>query len=389
MNQSSKLRIYITIVCISFLQGLQFGPSPVLAKIQEHYPTVSTSLIQMLITAPSIVGMVFAVVCGVLVTKISKKKLLLLSSAVAFVTGILPLFVDSFPFLFAMRMLYGFCLGLATALNTAVVAEWFVGDARVVAMGVQSASVGAGIAVTTAGAGILGAKVFSNSYFINFIAAVCFFLILFCLPETGVAEQSGDNKVKVNARVFQIAFLGFLEYIFLISYTTNISMHLAGPLEGSTSAAGNLTSVFSVAQIIIGLLLGFVTRVTKKATLSCAMLSFAAGAALLVAFPGNFAMLCIGSLLCGFSQGAFIPTAMVAVSNAVPPVAAAMASGIFTCFSCIGQIVSPFFLNTLSKLLFGESSTVNVFKLCVGGMIISAAIAAYIMMGKPSRADQA
>ncbi len=389
MNQSSKLRIYITIVCISFLQGLQFGPSPVLAQIQEHYPTVSTSLIQMLITAPSIVGMVFAVVCGVLVTKISKKKLLLLSSAVAFVTGILPLFVDSFPFLFAMRMLYGFCLGLATALNTAVVAEWFVGDARVVAMGVQSASVGAGIAVTTAGAGILGAKVFSNSYFINFIAAVCFFLILFCLPETGVAEQSGDNKVKVNARVFQIAFLGFLEYIFLISYTTNISMHLAGPLEGSTSAAGNLTSVFSVAQIIIGLLLGFVTRVTKKATLSCAMLSFAAGAALLVAFPGNFAMLCIGSLLCGFSQGAFIPTAMVAVSNAVPPVAAAMASGIFTCFSCIGQIVSPFFLNTLSKLLFGESSTVNVFKLCVGGMIISAAIAAYIMMGKPSRADQA
>ena len=389
MNQSSKLRIYITIVCISFLQGLQFGPSPVLAQIQEHYPTVRTSLIQMLITAPSIVGMVFAVVCGVLVTKISKKKLLLLSSAVAFVTGILPLFVDSFPFLFAMRMLYGFCLGLATALNTAVVAEWFVGDARVVAMGVQSASVGAGIAVTTAGAGILGAKVFSNSYFINFIAAVCFFLILFCLPETGVAEQSGDNKVKVNARVFQIAFLGFLEYIFLISYTTNISMHLAGPLEGSTSAAGNLTSVFSVAQIIIGLLLGFVTRVTKKATLSCAMLSFAAGAALLVAFPGNFAMLCIGSLLCGFSQGAFIPTAMVAVSNAVPPVAAAMASGIFTCFSCIGQIVSPFFLNTLSKLLFGESSTVNVFKLCVGGMIISAAIAAYIMMGKPSRADQA
>jgi predicted MFS family arabinose efflux permease len=85
-NQSKKLRIYITIVCISFLQGLQFGPSPVLAQIQEHFPSVSTSLIQMLITAPSIVGMVFAVVCGILVTKISKKKLLLLSSAVAFIT---------------------------------------------------------------------------------------------------------------------------------------------------------------------------------------------------------------------------------------------------------------------------------------------------------------
>ena len=385
MNQTNKLRIYITIVCISFLQGLQFGPSPVLAQIQEHFPNVSTSLIQMLITAPSIVGMVFALICGILVTKISKKKLLLISAAVAFVTGMLPLFVDSFPFLFAMRMVYGFCLGLATALNTAVVAEWFTGDARVIAMGVQSASVGAGIAVTTFGAGKLGAAVFSNSYFINIIAAICFVLILVCLPETGVAKAEGDNQVKVNARVFQLAVLGLLEWLFLITYTTNISMHLSGGLAGSSSAAGNLTSIFSIAQIIIGLLLGIVTKITKKATITAAMLSFAAGAAILVAFPSNFAMLCIGSLLCGFSQGVFMPTAMVAVSNAVPPVAAAMAAGIFTCFQCIGQNISPILLNGLAKGIFGEASTGNVYTLCAIGMVISAALAAYIMMGPPAK----
>ena len=339
----------------------------------------------MLVTAPSIVGMVFALICGVLVTKISKKKLLLLSAAVAFVTGILPLFVDSFPFLFGMRMLYGFCLGLATALNTAVVAEWFTGEARVIAMGVQSASVGAGIAVTTFGAGKLGASVFTNSYFINVIGAVCFVLILVCLPETGVAKAEGENQVKVNARVFQLSMLAVLEWLFLITYTTNISMHLAGSLEGSSSAAGNLTSVFSIAQIIIGLLLGVVTKITKRATISAAMLSFAAGAAILVAFPSNFAMLCVGSLLCGFSQGAFIPTAMVAVANAVPPVAAAMASGIFTCFQCIGQNISPFFVNAAAKAFFGEATTGNVYKICVIGMIISAAIAAYFMMGPPAK----
>ena len=169
LKQSTKIRIYITIVCISFLQGLQFGPSPVLAKIAEHYPTVSTSLVQMLITAPSLVGMIFALVCGVLVTKIIKKKLLLMAAAVAFITGIIPYFVDNFYLLLAMRMIYGFSQGLATALNTAVVAEWFEGEARVIAMGVQSASVGSGIAVTTAGAGMLGSSVFTNSYFINVI----------------------------------------------------------------------------------------------------------------------------------------------------------------------------------------------------------------------------
>ena len=381
MSQSKKIRIFITIACISFLQGLQFGPSPVLAQIQEHFSSVSTSLVQMLITAPSLVGMVFALVSGVLVTKISKKKLLLIAAAVAFVTGIIPYFVDSFGLLLAMRMVYGFSLGLATALNTAVVAEWFEGDARVVAMGVQSASVGTGIAITTAGAGWLGASGFTNSYFINILGAISFVLILICLPETGVAKAEGDNKVRVNGRVFQVAFLGLLEYIFLISYTTNISMFLAENYTGSSSAAGTLTGIFSVAQIIIGLLLGLVTRITKKATLSCAMLSFALGALILVLFPANFPMMCIGSLLCGFSQGAFIPTAMVEVSNAVPPVAAAMASGVFTCFSCIGQLISPFLLNTAAGAFFGEATAKNVFTTDVAGMVISAVIAALIMMG--------
>ena len=388
MKETNKIRIYITIVCICLLQGLQFGPNPVLEKISEHFPTIGKSMIQMLVTAPSFVGMFLALGAGILVTKISKKKLLLISAAVAFITGLLPRFIDNFYFLFAMRMVYGFSLGLATALNTAVVAEWFEGPERVIAMGIQSASVGASIAITTAGAGILGAAVFQNSYFINILGAVSFVLILVCLPETGVTKPSGDNQVKVNSRVFQIAFLGLLEYLFLIAYSTNISMHLQGALEGSSSAAGNLNSIFAIAQIIIGVLLGVVTKITKKATLTSAMISFAIGAAILVAFPSNFAMLAIGSLFCGFSQGVFIPTAMVAVSNAVPPVAAAMASGVFTCFSCIGQTISPYFLSFTSKAFFGEASTTNMFKICVIGMLISAVIAAYFMMGPPAKNDK-
>ena len=110
------MRIYITIVCISVLQGLQYGPTPVLAGISEHYPSVSQSMVQMLITAPALVGMVFALLCGVLVTKISKKKLLLAAALVAFLSGMAPLLVDNFWFLLAMRLVYGFSLGLAPCL---------------------------------------------------------------------------------------------------------------------------------------------------------------------------------------------------------------------------------------------------------------------------------
>lgn len=383
MNKTTnKLRIYITIVCISFLQGLQFGPSPVLAAIREHYPDISQSMIQMLITAPALVGMVFALLCGVLVTKISKKKLLLAAAFVAFASGMVPLLADNFWLLFAMRLIYGFSLGLATALNTAVVAEWFEGNERVIAMGVQSASVGAGIAVITATSGQLGNIDFSRSYFINVIGAISFILILFCLPDTGTTKGEGGKSAKVNSRVFLIALLAFLENLFLISYTTNISMHIEGSFANSASTAGMLTSVFSGAQIVIGLLLGVVSKVTKKATMSVAMFSFAAGAVLLVVFPGSIPMLCIGSFLCGFSQGCFIPTSMVEASNAVPAAAAAMAAGILSSANCLGQLVSPFVLNTIASKVMGSVTTGNVYTICAAGMALSGIAAWFIMREK-------
>ena len=108
LDKKTTYKIYVTIICISFLQGLQYGPSPILRQISEHFPTVNTSLVQMLITGPSLVGMFCALLSGMLVTKISKKQLLLLSSLISGISGILPLFFDSFPLLFGCRLVYGF-----------------------------------------------------------------------------------------------------------------------------------------------------------------------------------------------------------------------------------------------------------------------------------------
>ena len=104
------------------------------------------------------------------------------------------------------------------------------------------------------------------------------------------------------------------------------------------------------------------------------MLSFSVGAALLVLFPSDFVMLLIGAVFCGFSQGMFIPQAMVDVVGAVKPVAAAMASACFTCAMCFGQLISPTVLNTISKLVFGEITTANVYMISVVGMSVAAVI---------------
>ena len=375
MKRAEKGKIYAAVVAISFIQGLQYSVSPVLGDIQAHYPGVSVSLIQMLITAPALLSMVVSLVSGWLILKITKKRLLLFGSLVAGITGFAPYLSDSFALLFLSRTLYGVGLGIATTMNVAVVAEFFEGEERVKAMGVQAASVGAGMVVVTTAAGFLGSFGFKASYLVNIIGFLSMLVLLFCLPETGCAKESGSETIRLNSRVFQIDLFGMLELLFLITFTTNIAMHLGGSLAGNTSVSGTLTGLFSAAQIVVGVVLGTIARVTGKYTLPVAMLSFTVGAVLLVLFPANVVMLAIGAVFCGFSQGVFIPTAVTEISNAVAPVATALASATFTCAMNLGQLVSPSLTNTAAKLLFGAVTTSNVYLVSAVGMALSAAAA--------------
>ena len=372
MNKSRKIKIILAVVGISFLQGLQYSAAPVLKSIQDAFPDVKTSLVQMLVSGPGFLAMVVALLSGILVTKISKKNLLLIAAVSAFITGFLPFVKESFGLLFACRILYGIPLGLCMSLNGAVVADFFEGEERVQVMGIQAASVGAGMMIVNAVAGALGSVDYRTSYWINLIALLSLFLILAFLPETGRVKTDRENRISLNKDVFIMGVIGFFFLLFLMTFTTNISMHIKGKYEGNTSFAGIANAVYSLIQIVVGFVLGYVTKIFKKQTLTAAIVSFAIGAVILVLFPSSAPMIILGALFCGTCQGIFMPTGMVTVTDAVNPQSAAMATAVFSCGLLMGGFISPIVTNAASKLIFGEESTGNVFIIAAVGMLILA-----------------
>lgn len=385
LSITKKNKIIISIIAISFFQGLQFSVSPVLRQIHMHYPSVDLSLVQMLVTAPALVAMFAALSSGWLITKVSKKSLLVFGGLIAGTAGFIPFILDSFGLLFFSRALYGIALGLGSALNTAVVVEFFEGDEKTSVMGIQAASVGIGMVVITTLSGRLGAFGLKYSYLINIIGFISMIVIGMFLPNTGKSVTSDKVKIKMNKEVYKITFIGLLELLFLISFSTNISMHVSGRLAGNTTFSGILTGVFSASQIVTGLVLYYVVKAAKEFTLPSAMLSFSIGAVILILFPSNYVMLIIGAIFCGFSQGIFVPQAMCDVTASVKPAAAAMASAFLTCGMFIGQSISSVVLNTASQVFCGDDSTTHVYLIAAVGMTVSAAAVIFLRVIKKNK----
>jgi predicted MFS family arabinose efflux permease len=339
-------------------------------------------MIQMLVTAPALLSAIVSLVCGWLVTKISMKTLLLIASFISGITGFIPFLFDSFELLFFSRILLGVAVGLATTLNTAVVAEHFQGEERVSAMGMQGATVGLGYFLAVTLGGIIGNLGYQYTYYIHIIGFISLFFIWKLLPDTGIKVVSKTEGIKMNAKIYRLVAIGFLEMIFLYVFSTNIAIHLSGKLTGSSSVAGILIGVFSAVQIVAGLSLRYIAKFAKQHTMALAMLSLSIGCFLILLRPDSFLLLLIGAAFCGISQGAFVPQLMYEATCAVKPIGAAMASALITVSFCLGQLASPYLLNQASKLIFGELTTTHVYTLAAIGMLLVASILFLIRSNK-------
>ena len=375
-NGSIKIRVVATVFAISLVNGLQHSLSPVLSGVHEHYPNIDVSLVQMLVTVPTLVGVLFALLTGWLALHISKKKIFLFAALAAGITGLIPLASDSFTVLFLSRALYGMSLGIVVSLVTALVADFFDGDERVQVMGIQGASVGAGMVLVTTLAGIVGRTDFHHAYYLSILGFIAFFAILVLLPEIPVSkpEKGQKKKIRLNREVFRMAAFIFAEGFFIIIFTTNLAMHLSGPLKGDAAIAGIITGVFSAAQILMGILLGRIAKVTKRYTLPVAMFSLAAGYLLMAFFPGTLPVLMVSAVLCGYSQSVYCAKSMQEVTTVVDQDSTPMAASLLTCSLMLSQFVSPVVINTLSNVFFGSITTTGAYLLgsigiCIAGIL--------------------
>lgn len=370
-SKKSKTSIKISVFSIAFALGLNIaGVSPVLGLLSEAFKDQGSNAIQSLQTIPYFLLMVASIFVGWLVTKISKKKLVLGGLLLIAFIGSSPFIVNSFSFIMVSRVLVGFGFGIISPLNTAFISEFFEGKDRAGMMGLHVAGMGIGAMCINIVGGIVGKLGYQQYFLIHLISLVTFILVLFLLPDTGAEVPSKSQKLKLNRKVYELSFTSFFHTLFITAYSTNIGIHIAANLNGDSAVTGIVTAINAGFALLIGIFFSRISLLFKQFTLPFSILMAGLGFLSITLMPNSMAGILLASACCGISLSCFMAQASYVISTSVSQVAIALAGGVFALIGGIGGLISPIVLNTISKLVLGSESTNAVFLMCTIGMFV-------------------
>lgn len=369
-------KIMFPIMLVAVFQSAFNAFSSVLADIAAYFPNVSTSLIQSIITIPSLMSIPTSILAGLLASYITKKSLAVFALVCELAGGMIPVFLhNSIYALIASSVLIGIGQGFLISIASALIAEHFKGNERGAAMGIKQAASSVGIAALTVLTGYLCLTGWYKSYYVYLFVIVIIFLVVLLLPKgnldvklvgSGVGSE-GLKKVFTPGMIYYAVLFFFVGAV-NIAFYTNIAMSIMEKNLGDSSAVGVATAWNSLLTIIIGLIFGLILRMFKKFTFAAAMLIVGISYVVIVLAP-SLTLVAVGGVIYGIGSGIQMPSSVYYVAESVPAEASSLAMAITMATLSLGITASPALLNFIAGI-FGEVNSSSALIVAAAGYFI-------------------
>lgn len=355
----NKNKIKWAIMSISSLMLISMTASAILADIQSYFIGVNESLIQMVLTLPALVGLIFSFASGPLLMKISKKNLVIFALLCGFAGGILAFFFGSTSIyvLLGCSMLIGVAQGMNATMSMALIADYFVGEEAGSLMGLQSAFVNGGSMVLLFVSGLLAGIQWNYSYIVYLLFIPVIFIVLKTLPQDHPVKNNDNKKSKksekLNLSVYGLALLMLLFSTFLFVFQTNVALLVVSKGFGDAATSGLINTAMSASGMIAGIMFGKINGLFKKFTVPVALC--VTGMGMLIIFSvGTLPITYLSAVLCGLGFATVTPAVIFLAADAVVPSMKAIAIAIVTGASSLGIFLSPLISNTVMNALHGD-----------------------------------
>ncbi|MDD5090204.1 MAG: MFS transporter [Candidatus Wallbacteria bacterium] len=225
MNKTSMLKP--TILSISLLTIMASSAiSPALAKISAAFPEVDQTTIKLCLTLPSLFMIPFSLMSGWLVSRISKKTVLLTGLAVYLAGGIGGGISGSIFQLLMWRALLGVGVGLIMPLSVTFITDFFEGEARTKMMGLSGSVNQLGGMLFSLAAGLLVAISWRATFGVYGLAFVTVAFVLLWLPESPQKASGASKTGKLPGEALLLAALGTLMMVIFFVVPTDIALFI-------------------------------------------------------------------------------------------------------------------------------------------------------------------
>lgn len=355
----NKTQIKIAILAIASVIMASMMASAILADISKSYPNADQSMVQMIMTLPSLVGIIFAIAAGPLSGKIAKKVIVMIGLFSGFGGGMLAYFLGdiSIYVLLLSSALIGVCQGINSTMSMALIADYFVGDESSSLMGLQSAFVNGGGMIIIFVSSLLARLGWKSSYLIYLLFIPIILIVMKFLPNDQPIQREEENKEKgkLNGTVYFASIVTLLYYMLMFAFATNVAMYVVNNQLGDATTAGLANTLMSASGTVAGIIYGSVKKQLKESVIPTAILLAGIGL-LVINLLGTVASVFIAGALIGFGMSLLMPTAMFIASSAVTPAMSANAISIINGSANIGMFVSPFIINPIANIFAGDES---------------------------------
>lgn len=370
--EKSKGKIQVGIYTIAILMMGVVGIASSLSVIGSHFPDLSQTEVQSLISIPCIVIIPVTLLVGALMKTMSKKLLSLIGVVLFLIGGVGPAFSESFLVIQILRGIFGAGVGILQVVSTALVAENFEGAMRDKVQGNLQAFQMLGCAIMVFVGGWMATLSWNGVFYVHLIAVITLVCVIVCLPNVkpaAAAKESGapTEKGKLTGKMWVWMVVAFFVFCTGQIYSNGNAYLLVEKGIGDSAASGTGMAFFCVGGILMGLMYGKLSQALKSYTMGVGFLLMAA-AYVVMAFAPSIVVFYIGCLILGLGMSVVMPNVFLNVGASVPPASVGMALSIATCIQNFGQFCSPYLVNPISAAVGAEGMT-NVASFYVAAVV--------------------
>lgn len=358
----------IALLSLSLILTSAYSVSIVLPSLLQHFSEYTTAQVEMLISAPSFAITVMIVLNAWLSRYMKDRPMIVGGLLLLSVSGMVPVFVQEYPVMFASRIFLGIGIGLINAKAISIFSEYYEGREKAALLGYRGSAEVLGSAVMTLVAGKLVLIRWNLAFWVYALGFVIVLLYLVWVPGSMEPGQSaGAEKESLEAEadgkrecwkkeVLPIAYAVFAGFVICIycSNSLRVPMLILEKKLGTESEASIILTLMMLMGIAAGVYFGKLTMWWKEKLPGVGCLMLGAGM-LLTAYAGNLPLIGIGISIVGFFYTVLVTYSFHQISEQIPQSSINTATSIVLVGCNLGAACSPFVLKWMGRFSEGVS----------------------------------